>query len=355
MMRVYLSKYQMGFALNEKEASVYVALKIMYDRMLDKDRKVTTYANVQSIYYELTGSFEVPKKTVMLIKEGLQGLIDANVVSVLDTDGKGNYVLDISNLKVQEKGEPYTVMTTYEIRKIFSLQHKNKMNLLRFAVALFGTIHYDYLCGYASFEYLEEESNVNISSCKAMFKLLEDNNIIYVRHANNAKRDSNGQIKNLSNVYGRPENRDEVNDYFGKRCAKEGFDFTNKMSSNRKGQTTRRYNKYVDGKFNGEIEELKFLIKECLTYNQQYYMENQPESQKDMNVFPADLVEECEKELGVHIKEEQKKQRKFEAKRKQKEMAENARVKMIGRMAEINKKIEENRSKYEELDDEDLF
>lgn len=88
-MRVYLSKYQMGFALNEKEASVYVALKIMYDRMFDKDRKVITYANVQSIYYELSGSFEVPKKTVTLIKQGLQGLIDANVVNVIDTDDKG--------------------------------------------------------------------------------------------------------------------------------------------------------------------------------------------------------------------------------------------------------------------------
>lgn len=351
-MRVYLSKYQMGFALNEQEASVYVALKIMYDRMLDKDRKVITYANVQSIYYELSGSFDVPKKTAILIKEGLQGLIDTKVVNVIDSDGKGNYMLDITNLKIQEKGEPYTIMTTYEIRKIYSLQHKNKMNLLRFAVALFGTIHCDYQCGYASFDYLVECSNVNLSSCKAMFKLLEDNKIIYVRHANNAKRDTNGQIKNLSNVYGRPEHIQEINDYFGKRCAKEGYDFTNKMSSNRKGQTTRRYNKYVDGKFNGEIEELKFLIKECLTYNQQYYMDNQPESRKDMSVFPADLVEECEKELGVHIKEEQKKQRKFEAKRKEKEMIENARARMIGRMAEINKKIEENRSKYEELDDD---
>ena len=33
-------------------------------------------------------------------------------------------------------------------------------------------------------------------------------------------------------------------------------------------------------------------------------------------------------------------------------MIENARARMIGRMAEINKKIEENRSKYEELDDD---
>lgn len=362
-MRVYLSKYQMGFALNEQEASVYVALKIMYDRMLVENRyEVLVYTNLQSIYYELAGNFEIPRKTIALLQQGLQGLIDAKVVKVKDNDNKGNYILDLFNLKIQD-GEPYTVMEVNEIRKVFTLNHKNKLNLLRFLVALFGTIKYNTSCGFASFKYLEEISNISMSSCKSMFKLLEENEIIYVRHCQNAKRDINGQIKTLSNVYGRPRHKEEINEFFSNRSKQEGYNFTNKMSTNRKGQTTRLYNKFIDGKYNCTESELKHLIKECLIYNQQYFIKDEPKSQKDMSVFPYDLVEECKKEMPIHIKEEKKKEkekRKFGTKETLTSISPH-KQELLGRMIEINKKIEENSKKYtdkdywDEYDEDDLF
>ena len=343
-MKIYLSKQQIGFALNEQEVGAYIGLKIFYDKMLtENQQEVLAYVNLQSIYYELTGNFKIPRKTATLIKSGLQGLIEAKIIKVKDDDGKGNYVLDLYNLKIK-KGEPYTIMSVNEIHKILAIEYKNKLNLLRFTVNLFGTINHELLCGYASFKYLEEIFSISMSSCKTMFKLLEENKIIYVRHSFNSKREENGQIKNLSNVYGRPEHKEEINEFFSIRSRQQGYDFTNKMSTNRKGQTTRLYNKFIEGKYQCTQEELKHLIRECLVYNQQYFIKDDANSQKDISVFPQELVDECRKEIKIHIKDEKKKERKFNTKKKYTD------IDVFGILKESDRRMEQNI--YDDWDEE---
>lgn len=315
---IYLSKNQMQEAVNEEEAIAYVGLKTMFDKMLSqKRRQVEVNFNIANLFYELSGSLKPNKTDREKLAKGIQGLIDAGVINLIDRD-KENYVLDIAGLKIDTEHEAYTYMTREEIRDIFNISCKQKFNLLRFAIGIFGTIHSQYKYGFASFRKMAELTGISaISSCQKHFKLLEDAGIIYVRHSDQAKRDDNGTIKNLSNVYGRPCDKEAIDTFYVTRCAKQGHDFTIKMSNTRKAQLTRNYKKYVRDAYDGDVIE---LIRECLTFNKIAYNEEHPESQKDMSVFDPELIKVAEEGLQEHIKKEKKIQKQ---KDKQKECQEN--------------------------------
>lgn len=311
-MKVYLAKTQMEEALNEEEAAAYVGLKIMFDKMLTQGKEqVEVNFSIATLFYELSGSLKPNKTDREKLINGIQGLIDADIIHLIDQD-KDNYVLDIAGLKIEN--DAYTVMDREEIRTIFNIPCKQKFNLLRFAIGIFGTINSHYKCGFASFRKMAELTGVSrIASCQEHFKRLEDAGIIYVRHSDHAKRDSDGTIKNLSNVYGRPCEKEAVDKYYDDRCMKQGHDFTIKMSSTQKAQLTRNYKKYVRDDYNGDVIE---LIRECLTFNKIAYNEEHPESQKDMSVFDPELIKVAEEGLQEHIKQGKKKEKEKEKKKK---------------------------------------
>lgn len=314
-MNTYLSKTQMEEAINEEEAAVYVGLKIMFDKMLTQDKEqVEVNFNIATLFYELSGSLKPNRTDREKLIKGIQGLVDAGVISLID-NYKDNYVLDIAGLKIGN--DAYTVMDRDEIRTIFNLPCKQKYNLLRFAIGIFGTINSKHKCGFASFQSMAELTGVSrIASCQEHFERLENAGIIYVRHSGQAKRDSDGTIKNLSNVYGRPCDKKAIDKFYADRCAKQGHDFTIKMSSTRKAQLTRNYKKYVRDAYDGDVIE---LIRECLTFNKIAYNEEHPESQKDMSVFDPELIKVAEEGLQEHIKQGKKKEKEKEKKKENEE------------------------------------
>lgn len=315
-MITYLSKTQMEEAVNEEEAIAYVGLKIMFDKMLTQNKEqVEVNFNIANLFYEISGSLKPNKTDVEKLSYGIQGLIDAGVINLIDQD-KENYVLDIVGLKIEN--DAYTVMSREEIRTIFNLPCKQKFNLLRFAVGIFGTINSQYKCGFASFKAMPGLTGISgVSSCQKHFKRLEDAGIIYVRHSDHAKRDSDGTIKNLSNVYGRPCDKDAIDEFYVNRCIKQGHDFTIKMSASRKAQLTRNYKKYVRDAYDGDVIE---LIRECLTFNKIAYNEAHTDCQKDMSIFDPELIKKAEEGLQEHIKREKKIEKQKE---KEKEKQEN--------------------------------
>lgn len=314
---IYLSKNEMLEAVNEEEAIAYVGLKIMFDKMLTKEKDtVEANFNIANLFYEISGSFNSTATDKKKIVTGIQGLIDAGVVQLIDSDDKGNYVLDIAGLKIESQYDAYTVMTRDEIRNIFNIPCKQKFNLLRFGIGIFGTINSQNGCGFASFRKMPDFTGVKrVASCQEYFKKLEEYNIIYVRHSDKAKRDKTGKIKNLSNCYGRPCDKEKIDKFYIDRCIKQGHDFTNTMGTARKAQVTRNYNKYLNNAYNGDTIE---LIRECLAYNKIPYNEQHPENQKDMSVFDSDLIRQAEEGLQEHIKQN-KKLEKEEAKTSEKE------------------------------------
>lgn len=313
----YLSKEMMLEASNEEEAVAYVGLKIMLDKMLSQNRvQVEANCNIANLFYELSGSLKPNKRDREKLIKGIQGLIDAGVINLIDHD-KDNYVLDIAGLKIDSSHDAYTHMTREEIRTIFNLPCKQKFNLLRFAVGIFGTIHSDYKCGFASFKKMPGFTGVtSVTSCQEHFNRLEEAGVIYVCHSNQAKRDRDGTIKNLSNCYGRPCDKQAIDKYYVDRCIKQGHDFTNTMSPARKAKLTRNYNKYINDAYDGDITE---LIMECLTFNKISYNEEHPEYQKDISVFDPDLVKIAEVGLQEHIKQGKKLEKQQEKEKTQKE------------------------------------
>lgn len=289
-------------AVNEEEAIAYVGLKIMFDKMLtQKKEQVEVNFNIANLFYEISGSLKPNKTDIEKLSHGIQGLVDAGVINLIDQD-KGNYVLDIAGLKIEN--EAYTVMDREEIRTIFNLPCKQKFNLLRFAIGIFGTIHSQHKCGFASFKTMAEITGVSrIASCQEHFKRLENAGVIYVRHSAQAKRDRSGTIKNLSNVYGRPCDKESIDKFYADRCAKQGHDFTTQMSPSRKAQLTRNYKKYLRDAYDGDVIE---LIQECLTFNKIAYNELHPDCQKDMSIFDPELIKKAEEGLQEHIKNEKK-------------------------------------------------
>ena len=309
-MKTYLSKDQMLEAVNEEESGAYIGLKIMFDKMLTHTKEIIEVNfNITNLFYELSGSLEPTKTDKEKLRIGIQGLIDANVINLITQDTKDNYVLDIAKLAIKQN-EPYTVTTREEIRSIFNIPCKQKFNLLRFGIGILGTINSQYKCGFASFETMTEITGISRkASCQDFFKRLEDNDIIYVHHSDKAKRDNNGEIKNLSNCYGRPCDKSSIDKYYADRCNREGHDFTNTMGSARKAKLTRNYNKFINGAYTGDVNT---LIKECLVFNRIPYNEQNPEWQKDMSVFNKELIQVAKEGLQEHIKETKKIERQKE-------------------------------------------
>lgn len=127
-------------------------------------------------------------------------------------------------------------------------------------------------------------------------KLLEDNNIIYIKHSDSAKRDSNGQIKNLSNCYGRLGDKEKINSFYAKRRKEQGgFDFTiDRIESSKKAQIKKDYNAFKNKKYKGDVVELCARV---IAYNQDYYTV-QNEQQKDLSIFDEEIIAKA-KELSV--------------------------------------------------------
>lgn len=303
-----ISNSQIVEAENEEEAVAYIGLKMMFDRMSayeDGERKeqMKVNFNIANLYYEVSGNFNLTKYDKDKLTKGVNGLISAGVVDLIDTDGKGNYALDI--VKLFLKGEAFAMMSEEEIHSIFNIQHKQNYRLLRFGAGLFVTINNSpksdkYKCGFCSFAKMPERTGIEEKSCKRYFKILEENKIIYVCHSKQAKRDKNGQIKNLSNTYGRPCDKKYVDAYYQSRADKEGYDFTKNIDSGKRGVITRRYNKYVNNDFNGDVIE---LIQDVLAYNEQPYQAKHEECQKDITVFDASMIAIAKEGMKEHWKE----------------------------------------------------
>lgn len=306
-MKLYISKSKLEY-LSEAEIAVYTALKIKYDelRTNEKERKnkdVIIVTSILSIKYALSGSFDITRTMKDKLINGLNGLIDKNIIQLIDSNIKNNkinesthFVLNIRNLWIDSEKEHFLITNLEEVRKIFKCKENASLNFFMFALNLLGTINNNDKVGYSSVNTLQKLSAIKSNKTAVNFmKLLEDNNIIYIKHSDSAKRDSNGQIKNLSNCYGRLADKYKIDNFYYERCKKLGYDFTlERINSNKKAEISRNYNSYVENKYNGDIVE---LCANVIAYNQDYYT-IQNEQQKDLSIFDAEIIEKA-KEFSV--------------------------------------------------------
>lgn len=348
----YLSKLKVAWTSNEEEAAAYIALKMLYDKMLTKDKdKIEICVNAQSLYYELSGSLNVNRTSKAKLEEGIQGLVENEFIKLIDTDNHGNFIIDIAGLMIDSTHEPYITMTQEEIRSIFNISYKQRFNLLRFAVVVFGTINSESKCGYMSYDKMRWGSGIQSkTTCVTLLRVLEENNILYVRHSDTIQRDKTGEIKNLPNCYGRPCNKKEIDAFYDDLRKRRGHDFTNNMSPERKSRLTKNYKKYMRGAYEGDVVE---LIKECLIFNKIPYNELNPEWQKDLSIFPEEMIEIAKEELKERKTEGKQKvqeqEEKQEEKTSQAEDYKNSQLwkEMAAEAEKINKAVQKEKEREE--------
>lgn len=311
-MEIRLSKNKLQL-LNAEEVAVYTALKIKFDLMkVDKENDVIIVTTINELSYLLSGSFdEIKRKTKDKLLIALNNLIENNIIELIDSNSKNDkandnthFVLNIKNLwintdKNSDNKENYLTTSDVEIKKIINIDYKSKLELFKFALNVLGTINYNEKVGYSSIATLQNLSGIKSNKTAIEFmKLLEENNIIYIKHSDSAKRDSNGQIKNLSNCYGRPSSQVKVDSFYAKRRKEQGgFDFTiDRIESSKKSQIKKDYTAFKNKKYKGDAVELCARV---IAYNQDYYTV-QNEQQKDLSIFDEETIKKAQE---ISIKE----------------------------------------------------
>ena len=195
--------------LTEKGVAVYIALR----RIMQKDIN-EYFASYNMIAYQLTGVGKNKRAMIDSVKDGLQEIIDKNLVSVIEKIGINEFVLELSQIHLNAEEDCFTKIEEEEVHKIFSIEDKtDKFKLLRYFAALVGT--FNNAEGYSKVGYMAQDYFIsrNIMSKSQIYvatKLLEDNGLIFVYRSGKMIIDVNGSIKKITNCYGRAKDENFI-------------------------------------------------------------------------------------------------------------------------------------------------
>ena len=197
--------------LTEKGVSVYVALR----RIMQKDIN-EYFVSYNMIAYQLTGAGKNKRAMIDSVKEGLQELIENNLVPVVEEVGKSEFVLELSQICLS--AEDYFIkIEEEEVHKIFSIEDKtDKFKALRYFVAMIGTFNnaegYSKV-GYMAQDYFVSRKILSKTQVYVITKVLEDNGIIFVYRSKKMIIDVNGSIKKITNCYGRAKDKQFITNF----------------------------------------------------------------------------------------------------------------------------------------------
>ena len=224
MKNIYLNKESIS-RLSHNDFLAYVALKSYIDKHIVTPRKAETikaYVTTDILIYSLFDSFDAKVSRTLKdnITKGLTGLIENEVIMLIEQSGK-NYFVDLYNLFIDvEQGDKYFTVSDEEIKKVISID--NSVCLFHYAMTVFSTIwNGDKGFGCNTIDSLADLCDIEKKTAITYNALLEEHYIIYIKRNEFASRDKNGQIKNQANTYGRYENRDKIDLEIGRASCRE--------------------------------------------------------------------------------------------------------------------------------------
>lgn len=201
--------------------ATYCAIKTLLPN--EDIKEICTTPEILS--YQLLKDIHPSRRFLQGIKTGYDELISQNIVKKIDSNGKYD-VLDCSKLFITEEKEYFTIITYDELLKIFQQKNTNALLLLKYFIYLIGTIsssidvyidaiqHKCRVVGNLTIEYISKLSGISDRSIIEYNKILEDIGLIYIyRHNDFLISKDNGEIKRMSNVYGRPEDKNYIDAY----------------------------------------------------------------------------------------------------------------------------------------------
>ena len=198
--------------LTEKGVSVYVALR----RIIQKD--VNEYfVSYNMIAYQLTGVGKNKRAMIDSVKEGLQELIENNLIPVVEEVGKSEFVLELSQICLNAEKDYFIKVEEEEVHKIFSIEDKtDKFKALRYFIAMIGTFNnaegYSKV-GYMAQDYFVSRKIISKTQVYVITKVLEDNGLIFVYRSGKMIIDVNGSIKKIINCYGRAKDEQFITNF----------------------------------------------------------------------------------------------------------------------------------------------
>ena len=140
--------------------------------------------------------------------------MDNHIIEKVDEQQK-HYILDCSNLCINNSKDFFTVITFGEVQKIFNVENVNNFLLLRYFVSLISTIsskitvyldngeYKNRVVGNFTIDYLSELSGITDRTIIEYNKILEEIGLIYIYRQEDFVLDKENNIKRLNNIYGR--------------------------------------------------------------------------------------------------------------------------------------------------------
>ena len=265
--------------IDNSTLGAYIALRMVYDL-----RRPIKYVTDNMLCYELCGNTSYTKYMRQAITKGIDNLVALNLISIKETLGKSEYILDMSNLFIPE-GDHYVMLEDTEIHSIFSAGKVDKFALLRYFSCLIGTVNYcDFVytsefpdgvlsnfVGYMKIKYIASLARIPEKTAVSYNDVLEEMELIYIYRHEKYNVDS-GEIKSLSNHYGRKCYEKYIEQFAleYEKAIGEGKTIVDaKRDANKRRSLTQRYNAFVNG-VEYTIDEVVDLYLHVLEHNEKY-------------------------------------------------------------------------------------
>lgn len=297
--------------INNDGLAVYVALR----KLMNKDEK-EYFVSYNMIAYSLYGNTDYGRRFLDHIKYGLQNLIDMELIKVVSTIGKTEFICDLSKLffstdNVAETKDYFIKIYTDEVHKIMQ-SNKDKFNLLKCFIHTVGSMDYKakvYIdiayqnveVGYMTQDYLGSLCGmVQVDYYKYSVEL-ENIGVLYVKRNEDFYLD--GDIpKRLINCYGRPSDKELIDKYADKYAEmKDSVKFksgrnVNLKKTNHKKSLAMKYNAIVGGKRYSDAET-KEIYEYCLAANKNYEKQLDELQGNSLSKYEEELKEKLENKL----------------------------------------------------------
>lgn len=233
-------------------------------------------------------------------------MIDAGFVDVIATGKKHSYYLDCKKMWTDTNSDAYVAIDIEEVQKVMNIGGFNNFSLLKYYIYVIGTISGSItvmlpngdkksnVVGKLTQDYLADGSELSHRSVIDYNKALEMAGVLYIHHQNDFVFDGNGRLKQLPNIYGRPEDKAYIDTFAKNQKGYFGsYNFIHKdpESTNNNRRLAQMYNHLIKGKEYSpiQIQEIyDYVIRENKKYTLMYEKnkdESYLEKIRDVEVF----------------------------------------------------------------------
>lgn len=265
----------------------YVGIILCYKHGLN-----AVLTNKNMINYYLTHDECMSRRFEENLKNGLKELISNKLIVCRKQIGN-DYYCDLLNIQLTDN-EKFVFVDVEDIVKITTMNHKNKLGILRLYLCMISTFvsknhitdmrdpdKYNNILGMMSQKYLEEISGLSHYATVEYLKILEQLKLIYVSRCSFVFKDKKGKVKSHNNIYGKHQDKELINEFANIRYSM--YDDLHQIQSmnttNNARSLAQKYN-CLCNTTNYDKETVAAIYKYVCSYNEKY-----PKKAKDMKPF----------------------------------------------------------------------